>query len=101
MLHRPAALLQTYEALRLGKPLITVLVALNARFDPETQRDELRTAAASLESEIYKFRTRTCEYGRLSAMGVSSGGAARARRARPPLAADEARASRLGGTPQA
>ena len=57
--------------------LITALVALNARFDPETQRDELRTAAASLESEIYKFRTRTCEYGRLSAMGVSSGGAER------------------------
>merc|ERR1712139_523525 len=54
----------TYYASIVIPLLVTALLTFKGRFDPDTQVVELRSGAARIEFEIYKFRTRTGKYGR-------------------------------------
>ncbi|KAK3237705.1 hypothetical protein CYMTET_52242 [Cymbomonas tetramitiformis] len=42
--------------------VISVVASLTAYFDPSSRWTQLRGAALAIESEIWKFRTRSCEY---------------------------------------
>lgn len=80
----------TYYASIILPLMVTALLTWRGRFDPDTQVLELKSGAARIEEEIYKFRTRTCQYGRAALAagdddddsgggGGGGGGAVRAR----------------------
>ena len=52
--------------------LVTLLITVRGRLDPDSKVLELKSGAARIETEIYKFRTRTGHYGRAALAGGGS-----------------------------
>ena len=66
----------TYYASIVIPLIVTALLTFKGRFDPDAQVVELRSGAARIEFEIYKFRTRTGAYGRAALAASDSSEAA-------------------------